>query len=125
MQRTLSLLIILVLTAGCANLEARRHANELQSMRQDDEYCVTRGVHYPDPAYINCRYAVQDARALQQWKSLQMAQTAANPRALMTLPSHYATESYHSLDRERFACWPEPQFGGNYIFCGERDKLSH
>lgn len=122
MQRMLTLLILLMLVVGCANIQAHRHATELQTMRQDDEYCVSHGLHYPDSAYINCRYAVQDARALHQWKSLQMAQTAANPKTVMTPPSHYATESYHSLDREGFYCWPEPQFGDTYIFCGERSS---
>ncbi|HKT32270.1 MAG TPA: hypothetical protein VJS89_07255 [Gammaproteobacteria bacterium] len=120
MQRMLTMLVLLVV--GCANIQARRHADELRAMRQDDEYCVAQGTHYPESAYINCRYAVQDARALQQWKSLKMAQTAANPRALTTPPPHYATNSYHSLDRERFYCWPEPQFGNTYIFCGERSS---
>jgi len=121
-RRVLITLIMLVVATGCADTQARRHATELQTMRQDDEYCVTQGVHYPDSAYINCRYAVQDARALQRWKSLQMAQAAANPKAVMAPPVHYTTQSYHPIDRGRFYCWPEPQFGYTYIFCGERSS---
>lgn len=122
MQRMLTVLMLLMLVAGCADIQARRHADELQIMRQDDEYCISQGLYYPDSAYTDCRYRIQSARALQQWKSLQMAQTAANPKAVMTPPSHYATQSYHPFDRERFCCWPEPQFGNTYIFCGERSS---
>ena len=122
MQRTLilALLAILALAAGCADLDARRHANELQTMRQDDEYCVNRGLHFPDPAYVDCRYAVQNARARQQWKCLQLANAAANPKSLVTPPASNATENFQPPDRSHFECWQEPQFGGTYIFCGER-----
>lgn len=123
MQRVLILLIMLALAAGCADVEARRHANELQTMRQDDEYCLSQGLHYPDPTYIDCRYRVQDARAFRQWRSLQMANSAAKPQALAPPPVHNPVVNFHALNRDRFTCWPEPQFGGTYIFCGERNKL--
>lgn len=125
MQRRFILLIILVLTASCANLEARRHANKLQSMRQDDEYCVGQGLRYPDTAYVDCRYRLQNARAYRQWKSLQVAHTAASPQAMTPPPLPSTVGEFRPLDREGFACWPEPQFGGNYIFCGEHDQSSH
>lgn len=125
MQRTLIVLTLLALAAGCANLEARRHASELQSMRQDDEYCVGQGLHYPDTAYLDCRYRLQNTRTYRQWKSLQMALTAARPQAMTPPPAPSSVGDFRPLDRERFACWSEPQFGGNYIFCGERDKSQH
>ena len=122
MQRTLILLLLTVpaLAAGCANLEARRHANELQIMRQDDEYCVSQGLHYPDTAYVTCRYGVQNARARQQWRCLQLANAAANPKSLVTPPVNNAAQNFQPLDRSLFECWQEPQFGGTYIFCGQR-----
>jgi hypothetical protein len=124
MQRTLILLLLIIpaLADGCASLEARRHASELQIMRQDDEYCVSRGLHYPDTAYVSCRYTVQNSRARQQWKCLQLANAAASPKSLVTPPVNNAPENFRPLDRDHFECWPEPQLGGTYIFCGERAK---
>lgn len=116
------LLVTLIVAAGCSNLAARRHANELQIMRQDDEYCVGQGLYYPDPSYITCRYQLQDSRALNQWESLQLAQAAAKPAPTRAPPFPGIAASSHILDRDRFRCWPEPQFGHTYIFCGERDR---
>lgn len=62
----------------------------------------------------------RSARARQQWKCLQVANAAANPKLLVTPPVNNATENFQSLDRDRFGCWQESQFGGTYIFCGER-----
>ncbi|MGH8293242.1 MAG: hypothetical protein ACRESA_07195 [Gammaproteobacteria bacterium] len=122
MPRTLILLLTLVLAVGCANIETRRHANELQSMRQDDEYCIGHGLRYPNPAYINYRYKLQNSRALRLWKSLQLAQAAVRPKPIVGSSPPDVTQIFHALDRARFQCWPEPQFGYDYIFCGERDK---
>lgn len=122
MTRTLMLLIALTLLVGCANIEARRHASELRAMSQDDEFCIRQGLHYPDPVYVDCRYRLQNARAFRQWKSLELAQTAAIPKPVVGPASVRSSEIFHALNRDRFRCWPDPQFGHDYIFCGERDQ---
>lgn len=122
MSRLLLSLILLLLVAGCANLEAARHANELRTMRLDNDYCTSHGLRYPDPAYVTCRYSIQNARTLKQWKSLQLAQTASKPNPLVTPPPRTPAPNFHPLNRDRFKCWEEPQFGDTYIFCGERAR---
>ena len=60
------------LLAGCSGIESRQQADELATMRQDDAYCAGQTTRYPDPAYISCRYQLQNARSYRKWKNAQM-----------------------------------------------------
>jgi hypothetical protein len=121
MKWTLVLLLILIFT-GCAAIQSRQHANELNQMRQDDEACIKQGLHYPDADYVSCRYNLENARLHYAWKCVQMLKctgttpTSTSPRPIIQ------TEAYKPLDVEHFRCWPEPQFGVDYIFCGVKHE---
>jgi hypothetical protein len=110
-----ALCLVLLLT-GCTAMQSREHSNELAAMREDDEYCMGQGVRYPDPAYVSCRYQLQNGRNRRDWKNMQLAHRAA---AGGTMP--VSGDAYTPLERERFHCWLEPQFGFNYVFCGMGD----
>ncbi|HVC29280.1 MAG TPA: hypothetical protein VNF48_06975 [Gammaproteobacteria bacterium] len=119
MRWVMALLLMLTLGA-CSEWVAHQHANELSQMRQDDEACVNKGVHYPEADYVNCRYNLQNERLYYNWKCMQMAKCASTQPS--TGPSPFnQTETYKPLDVEHFQCWKEPQFGGDYVYCGEKD----
>lgn len=114
-MKTITLLSALVLlAAGCASLAPNEHADELSSNRTDDETCVAKGLHYPTPDYVSCRWSLQNERLRRRWKDVQMLQTAGRPA-----PAAPGAAGFVPLDRDRFDCRPEPQFGGDYVFCGE------
>jgi hypothetical protein len=112
-------LLLLLLLGACSAWEAHQHANELSQMHQDDEYCINKGIHYPDSDYVNCRYVLQNDRLYYEWKCLQMAK-CANIQPSTSPSAFKQTETYMPLDEMHFQCWREPQFGGDYIFCGEK-----
>ncbi|MGE5624520.1 MAG: hypothetical protein ACM3ZT_03115 [Bacillota bacterium] len=109
-----SVFFLALLAAGCASYADRQHAQELSDNRQDDEYCVAHGLHYPDPAYVTCRWNLENQRLYRQWKSTQMMRTPPGPPAApgVAVP-------FRDLDRQSYSCHPEPQFGQDYVFCSE------
>jgi hypothetical protein len=114
-------LLSTVLFSACTDIQSRQEANRLARMREDDEYCVGQGNRYPDPGYISCRYVLQNARMNRQVKSMQMAHDAGISTPASIQQPAYVREPSAPLDREHFQCWPDPQFGFNYIRCGEKD----
>lgn len=122
MLRTVTTILVLLVLAGCAHLEARRQANELQLASQDHAACVARGLHYPGADYVSCRYGLQNTRALRQVKCLEMAQMAANPRPALAPGCEPPPASREALERGRFECWVRAQLGNDYILCGERGR---
>ncbi|MGA9855622.1 MAG: hypothetical protein WBR29_10135 [Gammaproteobacteria bacterium] len=120
MKWLLAMFLILSLGA-CSAWEAHQHANELSQMNQDDEYCINKGVHYPDAGYVSCRYNLQNERLYYEWKCMQMAKCASTQPT--TAPSAFnQTETYKPLDEEHFRCWKEQEFGSDTVYCGEKDK---
>lgn len=119
MQWSFPLLLILMLT-GCSAMASRQHANELNQMRQDDESCINKGVHYPGAGYVSCRYDLQNERLLYEWKCEQILK-CMTISPIVSPGSFVQTETYKPLDFEHFRCWPECQFGLDYIFCGVKD----
>ncbi len=120
-MKQLIITVFILMLAGCSAWEAHQHADELSQMRQDDDYCVNKGVHYPDADYVSCRYELQNHRLYYEWKCLQMARCASTQPS--TSPQAFTqTETYRPLDKKHFQCWKEPQFGGDYVYCGEKDQ---
>ncbi len=114
MKTVILLSALALLAAGCSDLTTREHAEELSASRADNDACVAQGLHYPDPAYVTCRYGLQNERLRRQWRNVQMLQSAGKPA-----PAGVSGADFRPLDRGRFECRPEPQFGGDYVFCGE------
>lgn len=106
------------LLAGCASSGEGRHADELSANRLDNDYCVSHGLNYPDPAYVQCRWTLANSRYYRQWKSSQMLNRASQPAGGPARAIATPEPQFRPLDREHFQCRLEPQFGGNYVFCG-------
>ena len=113
-MKSMVILGLALLSAGCASLADRQHAQELSSNSQDNDSCVAKGLHYPSTDYVACRWSLQNERLRRQWRNSQMLQSAGKPA-----PTGMDDAGFRPLDRERFGCHPEPQFGGDYVFCGE------
>jgi len=120
MRWVMALLLMLTLGA-CSEWTAHQHANELSRMRQDDDACVNKGVHYPEADYVSCRYNLQNERLYYDWKCMQMVKCASTQPTAVPSPFNQ-TEAYKPLDEEHFRCWKEPQFGGDYVYCGVRKE---
>ncbi len=113
-MKTVILLCGALLVIGCSSLAPNEHADELSTNRADDEACVAQGLHYPAADYVSCRWSLQNERLRRRWKNVQMLQTAGRPA-----PAAPGDAGFVPLDRNRFNCHPEPQFGGDYVFCSE------
>lgn len=110
-------LCLLLAASACSTLGDRQHAEQLSSSRLDNDYCVDHGLHYPDPAYTQCRRQLVDQRLYRDWQNLQlMHQTGrpANPAA--------ADQGFRRPDPNGFHCHAEPQFGNDYVFCAYDDS---
>ncbi|HVA54391.1 MAG TPA: hypothetical protein VNI53_01125 [Gammaproteobacteria bacterium] len=120
MRWIMALLVILAL-GTCSAWESHEHASVPSQMRQDDEYCINKGVHYPDAVYVSCRYNLQNDHLYYAWKCMQMIKCVHTQPT--TTPSAFnQTESYKPLDEEHYRCWKEPQFGGDFVYCGVRKE---
>ena len=113
-MKSMVILGLALLCAGCASLADRQHAQELSVNREDNDVCVAKGLRYPSDDYRACRWSLQNERLRRQWRNTQMLQSAGKP-----VPTGVSGADYKPLDQQRFRCWPEPQFGGDYVFCGE------
>lgn len=120
-MRLLMALLLIPILGGCSAWEAHQHANEISQVRQDDEYCVNKGVHYPDADYVSCRYNLQNDRLYYEWKCMQMVKCASTQPTIAPSAFNQA-ETYKPLDQGHFRCWKEPQFGGDYVYCGVRNE---
>lgn len=110
-------LAVLAFLCGCASLSDSDHASRLNTAAEDDEYCTVTGVHYPQPAYIGCRLRLDNDRLYKQWRAMGMMRgssgTISNTAAVSGPQPRFIP-----LDASRYTCWPDPQFGTNYIICG-------
>lgn len=113
-MKTILLFCSALLVAGCSMFAPSEHAKELSTNRADDETCVARGLHYPSADYVSCRWSLQNERLRRRWRDAQMLGTAGKPA-----PTGAGADGFQPLDHTRFECHPEPQFGGDYVFCGE------
>lgn len=112
------LLVSIFCVAGCASLSSDRHARELADNRADDEYCAEHDLRYPDPGYVQCRRQLVDRRLYRDWQSLRLMQRANQP---VGNPSPVPQSTYRNPNPASFHCHAEPQFGGDYVFCGYED----
>ena len=105
---------------GCATV-GDDHAQAMRTAAQDDQYCMLAGFRYPDAAYVSCRYKLDDTRFYKEWRSVGMMQQSAQPAAAIS-PPPVVTPRFVPLDAGRYRCWPDPEFGSNYIVCGTDDR---
>ena len=115
-----TVLLICLLLCGCSTLSSDRHARELADNRQDDAYCVSHGLHYPEPGYVQCRRQLEDKRLYRDWQNLRSMQRASQP-AVNPTQTPVQGPSFRSPDPAHFHCRLEPQFGNDYVFCGYDD----
>ena len=108
---------IAVFLAACAGLVDRQQQEEISGYRADDAYCVQRGLHYPDAAYVACRRSLQDGRRHRKWENQRMLQAGASPAT--GKPATGAIDQFQPLDAGRFQCRMNGDYGGAYVACGE------
>lgn len=117
--RTPLALCMTMLLAACVSFGGDRHAQELNDSRLDDDYCTSHGLRYPDPAYEDCRWSLEESRLRRQWRNAQMLKQASQPtQGTLPAPGDTLAPSHRPQDRAYFHCHPEPQFGTAYVFCG-------
>jgi hypothetical protein len=112
---------IALMLGACASTGDRGYADALHTAAEDDDYCNLAGFKYPAQGYVDCRMRLDNSRIYRQWRSMEVMQQSASPGIAMTPPST-PSERFIPLDPEHYRCWPDPQFGSNYIMCGESGK---
>ena len=112
-MKTSLFLCIALAVCGCSTLGGDRHAGELSDARADDGYCVDHGLHYPDPAYLQCRRQLVDRRLYRDWQNLRVMKQSGQP-AMPSAPP----PTFRAPDPAGFHCHAEPQFGDDYVICG-------
>lgn len=111
------ILVLAAALAACAGLAGRQQQDEMTGYRADDAYCVQRGLHYPDAAYVVCRRNLQDERLRRKWENQRMLQAGASPAT--GKPGPGAIAQFKPLDAGRFQCRMYGDYGGDYVACGE------
>ena len=115
-------LICAALLAGCSGIGSRQQADELATMRQDDAYCAGQTTRYPDPAYISCRYQLQNARSYRKWKNAQMVLRTDNVSNQNITNPMFSRGIFTPMDRASFNCQLEQHSGFDYVACGIQGK---
>lgn len=115
-------LVCACLLAGCSGVQSRQQADELATARQDDAYCAGQTARYPDPAYISCRYQLQNARSYRKWKNAQMMLRTGNVTNQNITNPMFSRGIFTPMDRTGFGCQLEQHSGFDYVVCGEQGK---
>lgn len=121
-MRQLVLIPLLLALSACASYDARQHADKLRTAGQDDRFCMSKGLKFPQDQYVTCRLQLQDDRIHQDWLNLQlMRQSQQQPLAV---PSPYTPrEFYRPLDPGHFVCLlTTEEDKREYVICDETDE---
>ena len=116
-MKTAILLSLFVTMSGCASMGDSDHASALHTAMQDDEYCTLAGYQYPAQSYVDCRMKLDNSRLYKQWRAMELMQRSTHPNTAAARPG-MPVQRFIPVDAGKYRCWPDPQFGSNYIMCG-------
>jgi hypothetical protein len=114
-------LLVIACTAlgGCASWTALDGQRERQDAEADHAACVARDLAFPGDAYTLCRRQLADARQMEQWLELSMAQLQRRQQApeflVVPLPA-----PYRAIDPRHFRCEQRGVAPATWIACREQ-----
>jgi len=110
------MLLLCLLLSGCAVFHEHWSAQELKDNHADDASCVSHGLHYPQPNYVDCRWTLAQARLRRQRQNAEMLRQSAQPPPV-TAPHPADVSPYEGEDRANFHCHAQSDFDELYVLC--------
>ncbi|MCG8435024.1 MAG: hypothetical protein MJA83_13420 [Gammaproteobacteria bacterium] len=112
-------IVLIVFLGGCAAIQEKTRAKEVQLAQNDHAACLERGHDYPSERYRKCRLYLADQRLRETWMEVQLMKRYQQPTTPeFVRPNTPApAEPYRPIRDDEFFCEPRFYEDSEYIHC--------